>query len=219
MFWHVSVHPSIHLSVHRGGGGVPISHNALQHYPEFHTTDGGYPYPIMLCNITQNSMWQVGGVPCWGGTLPGGYPTWGVPYLGGYPATEVPYRGGVPCPGGYPAWGEVPCWGGYPACRGVPCRGGTLPVYIQNISIMTFSVNFYKLVIKCFVDRLFGLRMFLLILNYFASIYFQYKSAGVLFWVRRLNWPWIRHSSVRKVQGKRAFRFSEKTYVDISLWT
>ena len=29
-----------------GGGGVPISHNALQHYPEFHGADtwgGGYP--------------------------------------------------------------------------------------------------------------------------------------------------------------------------------
>ena len=59
-----------------GGGGVPISNNALQHYPEFHGVDtwGGYP---------ARSSW--GGIPCWGvpcpgvpcrgGTLPGGYPT------------------------------------------------------------------------------------------------------------------------------------------------
>ena len=62
---------------------------------------GGYPYPIMLCNITQNAMGQTarGGYPArssWeGGTLPGG---------------------GGGCPAG---WG-VPCWG-------VPCQGGTLP--------------------------------------------------------------------------------------------
>ena len=53
---------------------------------------GGYPYPIMLCNITQNAMGQPGGYPArssWGGgTLPGGYPTQGVPCRG------------------------VPCWGG-----------------------------------------------------------------------------------------------------------
>ena len=65
----------------------------------------GYPYPIMLCNITQNSMGQTPR----GGTLPG--PPRGVPFqvqLGGYPA------GGVPCQG-YPAWG-IPCQG-YPARR------------------------------------------------------------------------------------------------------
>ena len=70
-----------------GGRGVPISHNALQHYPECHGTDtwggGGYPYPIMLCNITQNSMGQTpGGIPCQRGV-----PCWG---------------GEVPCPGGVP---------------------------------------------------------------------------------------------------------------------
>ena len=64
---------------------------------------GGYPYPIMLCNITQNSMGQTpgggglpcqvqpgGGIPCQvqlgGGTLPGGYIVRGrgVPMVG-YP--------------------------------------------------------------------------------------------------------------------------------------
>ena len=40
MFWHASVLPSICLST----GGVPISHNALQHFPECHGADtGGYP--------------------------------------------------------------------------------------------------------------------------------------------------------------------------------
>ena len=37
MFWHASVHPSICLST----GGVPISHNALQHFPECHEVAGG----------------------------------------------------------------------------------------------------------------------------------------------------------------------------------
>ena len=67
--------PSIILSVHRGG----------------------YPYPIMLCNISQNAMGQPGGgYPARfsrGGTL-----AWGVPWPGGYPG-----QGGYPGrEGGYP---------------------------------------------------------------------------------------------------------------------
>ena len=50
----------------------------------------GYPYPIMICNITQNSMGRPLGE---GGTLPG-------------PAG----RGGTLL-GWVPCWG-VPCWGG-----------------------------------------------------------------------------------------------------------
>ena len=46
---------------------------------------GGYPYPIMLCNISQNAMGQPG-EPC-------------LVQLGGYPA------GGV-------SWRRVPWWGG-----------------------------------------------------------------------------------------------------------
>ena len=50
--------PSIHLSVHRGG--VPISHNALQQFPECHGADtGGVPYLVPPG-------------PGRGGTLPGG---------------------------------------------------------------------------------------------------------------------------------------------------
>ena len=83
------------------GGGVPISHNALQHFPECHgaATGGGYP--------ARGSHW-------------GGYParsSWGVPCQG------VPCRG-LPCWGGYPAMGST-LSGGYPA-RGVPCWGNTL---------------------------------------------------------------------------------------------
>ena len=65
MFSHVSVL----LSVHRGG----------------------YPYPIMLCNISQNAMGQPGG---------GGYPGGGVPWPGGYPGRGGTLAGGVPCLGG-----------------------------------------------------------------------------------------------------------------------
>ena len=86
-------------------------------------SQGGYPYPIMLCNISQNAMGQLGGYPARSsrrGTLPG-------------PAGGVPWPGGVPCqvqPGGYPGRG-VPWLGGYPGwggtlARGYPGWGGTL---------------------------------------------------------------------------------------------
>ena len=103
---------------------------------------GGYPYPIMLCNISQNAMGQTpGGVPCQ--VQPGGYPARGYP-VGGTP--QPGQDGGLPCQGGTQVgytplarsgW-EVPCWGGtqvgYPSGQGtpqpgqdggVPCRGGT----------------------------------------------------------------------------------------------
>ena len=80
---------------------------------------GGYPYPIMLCNISQNAMGQPGG---------GGYPARSSP--GGYPARSS--WGGLPWPeggtlagGGYPGWG-VPWLGGYPG-RGDTLTGGGVP--------------------------------------------------------------------------------------------
>ena len=82
---------------------------------------GGYPYPIMLCNISQNAMGQtLGGYPARssrGGTLLEGYPAGGVP--GGYPAGVYPAGGGYPA-GGYP--GQVPLPG--QVRTGVPCPGG-----------------------------------------------------------------------------------------------
>ena len=81
-------------------GGVPVSHNALQHFPECHGAAGGGTLPG----------------PARGGTLPG--PAGGVPWLGGYLAR------GVPWPGGYPGRGGTLA-GGYPG-RGVPWPGGTL---------------------------------------------------------------------------------------------
>ena len=109
--------PSINLSVHRGG----------------------YPYPIMLCNISQNAMRQRGGYPDPppGGTrvrypprgYPGQVPPGGVPRSGpppgGVPGSGTPrgYPGQVPPPGGYP--GQVPPPGGYPGQ--VPPQGGGVP--------------------------------------------------------------------------------------------
>ena len=82
-------------------GGVPISHNALQHYPEFHGADtwGG----------------TLSGPAGGGATLPGqdrGIPCWGVPYQGGTQVGHPPgqVRMGGTLPGGYPARGQV----GYP---------------------------------------------------------------------------------------------------------
>ena len=81
---------------------------------------GGYPYPIMLCNITQNSMGQTprgvpcqvqpGGVPCLGDTLPGGTQVGYLPARSdrGYPARGYPDR----VPPSQVRTGGVPCWGG-----------------------------------------------------------------------------------------------------------
>ena len=123
--------------------GVPISHNALQHYPECHGADTeGYPYPIMLCNITQNAMGQIprgvpsqvqlGGVPC---QIRMGVPCWGVGTQvgrvlpsrippGRVPPGRVPWaRSGQGYPGRVPP-SRVPPGkdGGYP-CRVPPCQG------------------------------------------------------------------------------------------------
>ena len=99
MFWQVSVLPSIHLSVHRGG----------------------YPYPIMLCNISQNAMrqWGVGGTR----TPPRGVP--GPPPLGG--CTWTPPGGGTQTPPGV--------GGGYPdPPRGVP---GQVPPPARTEGVLT----------------------------------------------------------------------------------
>ena len=128
MFWHASVLPSVCPQ-----GGVPISHNALQHFPECHGADtggeGGYPArssrggEVVPCQV-QPGGYPARGVPCRGGPMlvgvhcEGGTLPRGVPMRGGYPARGYP-AGGVPMPRlGYPAQG-VPCWGGYPA------KGGT----------------------------------------------------------------------------------------------
>ena len=70
--------PSICLST----GGVSISHNALQHYPECHGAAGGVPCQVQLG----------GGYPVQGGTLPeGGYPGRGGTLLGGtFPGGTLP---------------------------------------------------------------------------------------------------------------------------------
>ena len=97
MFWHVSVCLST--------GGVPVSHNALQHFPECHGAAGGVP-------VSHNALHYFpecheaavgGGVPCQ--VQPGGYPGWGGTLAGGYPG-----RGGTlarrgTLAGGYPGWG------------------------------------------------------------------------------------------------------------------
>ena len=94
---------------------------------------GGYLYPIMLCNISQNAMGQptLPG-PAGGGTMlgGGGYPGWGLPWLGGTLLGGLPWLGGTLAGGRYPGGGGtlaggVPCPGGgrYPG-QGVPWLGG-----------------------------------------------------------------------------------------------
>ena len=107
--------------------GVPISHNALQHYLECHGVGvpsqvqlGRYPYPIMLCNITQNSMGQTpGGVP--GQVQLGG----GVQCQVRMGGTQVRYPPGPGQDGGYPAWGGTQV--GYPR----PGQDGGYPTLVH----------------------------------------------------------------------------------------
>ena len=82
------------LSIH---GGVPISYNALQHYPECHGAAGRVP-----CQVQPEGEYPGGGgvpwwgVPCQGGTL---VPWWGVPWWG-IPIQGTPTRPGQDVGGG-----------------------------------------------------------------------------------------------------------------------
>ena len=88
------------MSVCLSTGGVPVSHNALQHLLECHGAAGGCTLPGPAGGDT-----LVGGYPGQGGTL-----AWGGSTLA---------RGGTLAGGGYPGrGGTLP--GGYPG------RGGTL---------------------------------------------------------------------------------------------
>ena len=81
---------SFHLSVHRGGG-VPISHNALQHFPECHGADtGGVPCQVQSGGVPcrERGYLACQGVPCRGGTQVG------------HPPTRVPPPGQVRMGGG-----------------------------------------------------------------------------------------------------------------------
>ena len=89
--------PSICLST--GGYPYPIMLCNITQNAMGQTPVGGYPYPIMLCNITQNTTGQTPG-----GTQPG-------PAGGGYPARGYPCR--VPPPP-VRTGGTLPGLGGYP---------------------------------------------------------------------------------------------------------
>ena len=115
--------PSIHQSVcPQGGYPYPImlcniTQNAMGQTPRGVPSQvqlGGYPYPITLCNITQNSMGQ---------TSRGGVPS--QVQLGGYPARSG--WGGTLLGGGVPCWGVPPRPGqvGYPPQAGYSSRQGT----------------------------------------------------------------------------------------------
>ena len=75
-------------------GGLPISHNALQHYPEFHGADTwGVPSQVQLTGgYPASSGWGGGTLPV--GTLPGGYPAGGY-HVGYLPPSQVRTEGGT----------------------------------------------------------------------------------------------------------------------------
>ena len=92
-------------------GGVPISQNALQHYPEFHGADTWGRYPArssqggtLLGDTLPGGYpargYPAGGINCQGGNLPGGYPGRVTPPAR-YPPSQV-RTGGGSLPGGYP---------------------------------------------------------------------------------------------------------------------
>ena len=94
---------------------------------------GGYPYPIMLCNISQNAMRQWGGVrvpPPGGGTQSGPGP--GTPPGGfGYPPGGVP--GQVPPPGGGTRSGPGTPWGGTRSGPGPGTPLGGVPGQVGGV--------------------------------------------------------------------------------------
>ena len=107
-------------------GGVPISHNALQHFPE--------------CNGADTCQVQLGGrYPAWWGTLPGGVTCWGGGTLpgGGYPPRGVPYWGvprqGVPCQREVPLQGTTPARSGW----GGTLLGGYLVRTTEEVDLLT----------------------------------------------------------------------------------
>ena len=78
--------------------GVPIFHNALQHYPEFHGADtwgGGYPDRSSWGGYPARSGW---GVPCGGypGRVPPGQVRMGGTLLGGTQVGFSPQQGTHP---------------------------------------------------------------------------------------------------------------------------
>ena len=78
-------------------GGVPVSHNALQHFPECHGAAGvGVPCQVQPGGRGYPARSSRGGYPGRGGTLAGGVPWQGVPWLGGTLAGGgYPGRGGT----------------------------------------------------------------------------------------------------------------------------
>ena len=82
---------------------------------------GGYPYPIMFCNISQNAMAQpLGGLPCQvqpGGGYRGGGHTPPARSAGGVPGRGVPWQGGTQVRYPLPPHPRQVSWGGggYPA--------------------------------------------------------------------------------------------------------
>ena len=65
------------LSILGGGGGLPVSHNALQHFPECHGAAGGgtLPGPAGGGVPWPGGVSWLGGTLARGGTLPGGVPS------------------------------------------------------------------------------------------------------------------------------------------------
>ena len=170
MFWHVSVLPSVCPR------GVPISQNALQHFPECHGADtggvpcqvqlrgGGVPCQVQPCQVQQRGYfaggYPAGGYPAGGtllgGTLPGG--TLPGPARGG----TLPGAGGYPV--GYPAVGGtllgVPCWGAqvwYPLTPPARSGWGGYPVRTTEGVVTTQRA-------VCFLRS--RRRTFLLLLNF-----------------------------------------------------
>ena len=69
-------------------GGVPISHNALQHFPECYGQPGGVPCQVQPGDTLVGG-YPGGGYPAQEGTLPGGTQVGGT-LVGGYPGRGVP---------------------------------------------------------------------------------------------------------------------------------
>ena len=119
---------------------------------------GGYPYPIMLCNISQNAMGQTPG---------GGYPARSSRGGGGYPARSSRGGGGVPC---QVQLGGGTLLGGYSGREPPPARSGWEGGYpVRTTEGVVTTRQAVCLLRSC--RRTFLLRYFNFNTNLFANIW------------------------------------------------
>ena len=158
-------------------GGVPISHNALQHFPECHGAAGGVPISHNALQHFPECHGAAGGAAR-GGTLSGG----------------VPCLGGVPCPGGSQLGQHREYLlhsGRYASC----VHAGGLSCYIYLRKLLLASIFRQTTSNTCFATYQ--------IQFVEVNIFVWNKSINLQSYLRQSNQSWWKHWSVVSCKSKR----------------